>query len=73
MTSWMRNTISRLYNAISEPVAATRDALAERLQSVRETTSLLYNRMMDNTGYGRERLKDIVEKEAEEEEEAKEH
>ena len=69
----MRNTISRLYNAISEPVAATRDALAERLQSVRETTSLLYNRMMDNTGYGRERLKDIVEKEAEEEEEAKEH
>ena len=52
MTSWMRNTISRLYNAISEPVAATRDALAERLQRVRETTSLLYNRMMDNTGYG---------------------
>ena len=67
------NTISRLYNAISEPVAATRDALPDRLQSVRETTSLLYNRMMDNTGYGRERLKDIVEKEAEEEEEAKEH
>ena len=59
----MRNTIS---NAVSAPVAATRDALAERLQSVRETASLLYNRMMENMGYGRERLKDIVEKEAEE-------
>ena len=32
MTSWMRNTISKLYNAVSAPVAATRDALAERLQ-----------------------------------------
>ena len=63
----MRNTISKLYNAVSAPVAATRDALAERLQSVRETASLLYNRMMENMGYGRERLKDIVEKEAEEE------
>ena len=48
-------------------MTATRDALAERLQSVRETASLLYNRMMENMGYGRERLKDIVEKEAEKE------
>ena len=48
-------------------MAATRDALAERLQSVRETDSLLYNRMMENMKYGRERLKDITEKEAEEE------
>ena len=48
-------------------MAATRDALAERLQSVRETASLLYNRMMENMKYGRERLKDITEKEAEEE------
>ena len=48
-------------------MTATRDALAERLQSVRETASLLYNRMMENMVYGRERLKDIVEKEAEEE------
>ena len=38
-----------------------------KLQSVRETPSLLYNRMMDNTEYGRQRLKDIVEEEAEEE------
>ena len=65
----MRNTISKLYNAVSAPVTETRDALAERLQSVRDITSLLYNKMMENMGYGqKERLKDIVEKEAEEEE-----
>ena len=69
MNTFLRNTISKLYNAVSAPVTATRDALAERLQSVRETTSLLYNRMMENMGYGQqERLRDIVEKEAEEEE-----
>ena len=69
MNTFLRNTISKLYNAVSAPVTATRDALAERLQSVRETASLLYNRMMENMGYGQqERLKDIVEKEAEEEE-----
>ena len=45
-------------------MTATQDALVERLQSVREIASLLYNRMMDNIRYGRERLKDIVEKEA---------
>ena len=63
MTSWMKNQLTKLYNAVSAPVAATRDALAERLHSVRETTSLLYNRMMESMGYGQqERLKDIVEK-----------
>ena len=67
MTSLMRNQITKLYNVVSAPVAATRDALAERLQSVHETASLLYNRMMENMEYGRERLKDIAEKEAEEE------
>ena len=36
----MRNQLTKLYNAVSAPVAATRDALAERLQSVSETTSL---------------------------------
>ena len=34
---------------------------------MRETVSLLYNRMMENMKYGRQRLKDIVEKEVEEE------
>ena len=68
MTNWMRNQLTKLYNAVSAPVTATRDALAERLQSVRDTASLLYNRMMENLRYGQqERLKDIVEKEAEEE------
>ena len=62
----MRSTISKLYNAVSAPVAARRDALAERLQSVREIASLLYNRMMENMEYGQQILKDIVEKEAEE-------
>ena len=62
----MRNQLTKLYSAVSTPVAATRDAFAERLQSVRETTSLLYNRMTEDMGYGHERLKDIVEKEAEE-------
>ena len=53
-------------------MAATRDALAERLQSVRETASLLYNRMVETVGYGQETLKDIIEKEAEEEQQQEE-
>ena len=40
MNSFLRNTISELYNAVWAHVAATRDALAERLQGVRETASL---------------------------------
>ena len=53
-------------------MTATRDALAERLQSVRDTASLLYNRMMENMGYGQERLKDIMEKAAEEDQQQEE-
>ena len=68
----MKNQLTKLYNAVSAPVAATRDALAERLQSVCETASLLYNRMVENMGYGQETLKDIVEKEAEEEQQQEE-
>ena len=63
-----RNQLTKLYNAISAPVTATRDALLERLHNVRDTASLLYNRMMENMGYGQEALKNIVEKEAAEEE-----
>ena len=66
MTSWIRNQLTKLYNAVSAPMAATQDALAGRLQRVHETASLLYNRMVENMGYGQEKLKDIVEKEAEE-------
>ena len=67
--SWFRNTITNLYNAVLAPVAATRDALSEPLQSVRDTASLLYSRTMYHIGYGQETLKDIVENTAKEEEE----
>ena len=50
MNSWLKNTITSLYNALTTPVAETRDALAKRLQSVRETASLLYRRT--KLGYG---------------------
>ena len=63
--SWFRNTITDLYNAVSAPVAATRDALSERLESVRHTASLLYNRAMHHIG---ETLKNIVGNAAKEEE-----
>ena len=49
MNSWFRNTITALYNTVSAPVAVTRDALAERLQSVRETASLLYTKAKKKT------------------------
>ena len=68
MNSFLRNTISKLQNAVSAPVATIRDALAEGLQGVRETATLLYKRMMENIGYGQDRLKDIMEKETEKEE-----
>ena len=58
--SWFRNTITDLYNAVSAPVAATRDPLAARLESVRETATLLYERAKQKLGYGQP-LKDIVE------------
>ena len=48
MNTFLRNTIGKLYNFMSAPVAAINYALAESLQSIRETASLLYNRMMDN-------------------------
>ena len=50
----MKNQLSKLHNAVSAPVAATQDTLIERLQSLRETASLLYKRMVDNMGYGQE-------------------
>ena len=69
ITSSMTNQLTKLCNAESAPVTATP---AERLQSIRDTASLLYNRIMENMGYGQERLKDIVEKEAEEEQQPEE-
>ena len=64
--------MAKLYKAVSATVAATRDALTKRLQSIRETASLLYNKMMDNIRYGRQRLKDIVEEKRREEEKEEE-
>ena len=69
MTSWIKNHLTKLCNAVSAPMAATP---TERLKRVCDTASLLYNRMVDNMGYGRETLKDIVEKEAEEEQQQEE-
>ena len=56
--SWFWNTNTNLYNAGSAAVAATRDALSERLQSAHDTASLLYYRTMHYIG---ETLKNIVE------------
>ena len=53
MTSWIRNQIAILYNAVSITVATTWDMPAEKLQSVCESDFLLYNIMMDNIEYGR--------------------
>ena len=52
MTSWLRNQRANLYNGVSAPVAGTQDALAERLENICETASILNNRMMDNIEYG---------------------
>ena len=52
MNTFLRNTISKLYNAVPAPVVVTRDVIAERLQSVRDTASLLYNRILVNMGHG---------------------
>ena len=54
-----------LYNAnlYKAPIAATQGTLAERLQRVHETASLFYNRMIQYIEYGRQKLKDIVDKE----------
>ena len=59
----MRNTITNLYNAVSAPVAATHDALRKKLDSVRGTVTLLYNRLKDKLGYG-QTLKGIIEEQA---------
>ena len=48
-------------------MTATQDAFADRLPSVHENAFLLYNRTKENIEYGREKLKDIVVKQAEEE------
>ena len=63
----MRNQKANINNAVSASMAPTWDALVERLQVTHKAASLLYNRIMDNIEHGWERLKNIVEKETEEE------
>ena len=48
--NYFRNAISKLYDAVSAPIATTHDALPERLQSVRDTATLLSNRTKKNLG-----------------------
>ena len=43
------------------------NALPSRLESVRETATLLYERVIDNIRYGQETLKNIVKNAAKEE------
>ena len=62
MKTFFRNWISKLCNAVSASAAATWDTFLKRRQRVREIDSLLYNKMSDNIEYGRERLKDNVQK-----------
>ena len=63
--SWLRKAISKLYDAVSAPVAATRDALTERLQGVRATVTSLYKRTKVRLGYGQaETLQNVVEEQA---------
>ena len=64
----MRNHIANLYNAASAPIGVRQDALAERQNRVREEFSLFYEKLMGNIGYGKQRLKDTVEKRLREEE-----
>ena len=40
MTSWMKNQRANFYNIASASVAATKDALTDRLSNVCETASL---------------------------------
>ena len=65
--SYFRNTISKLFDPATAPVASTRDALAEKLQSVRNTVYLLYEKAKEKLEYG-QALKDTMEHEAEKEE-----
>ena len=52
MNTFLRNTISELYDAFSASVTSTRDALANTQQSVRGTIYLLYQKTKEKLGYG---------------------
>ena len=62
---FQRNTISKLYNAVTATVVHTRDALRKKLQSVRDTAYLLHQKNKEKLEYG-QTLKDTLKNEAEE-------
>ena len=68
MNTFFRNTVSKLYDGVSAPVASTCNALAEKLKIVGDIAYLLYQKTKKKLRYGNT-LKDIAEKEAREEEE----
>ena len=67
MNTFLRNTISELYDAFSASVTSTRDALANTQQSVCGTIYLLYQKTKEKLGYGHT-LKDTLENKAKKEE-----
>ena len=58
--NYFRNAMSKLYNAVSAPVAATRDALSRRLESIRDTVAFYYNKAKEQVAPHRT-LQDEVE------------
>ena len=44
MIGYFRNAMSKLYDAISAPVAASRDALSARLENIRKSVAFHYNK-----------------------------
>ena len=67
MTIWMRSRLTSLYNALSALLTWTRDTVAEGLQILNESASLLYNRAKEKTDCLWKWLKHILEKVEEEE------
>ena len=61
MISYFTNAISKLYDAASAPASATRDALLNRLKSIRDIVTFYYNKAKEHVAPQRT-LKNDVEK-----------
>ena len=73
MTSWMKKSVNKIMQCcISTHDSNMRCTCRKTGKCTYETASLLYNRMMENMGYGQEGLKGIVEKEVGEEQQQEE-
>lgn len=60
--NYFSNAVSKLYDVASALVASTRNDLAKKLQSIRDTAYLLYQNTKKKLGCG-QTLKDTVENE----------